>query len=259
MSWGIAGAGRIRLAAAFIVICAICALGAARAEAAIETRTVPSEKVLEIKYDPATSSRCGEEVFVRWPIQTDATELRAKIFYFHLGDETYGTSTPPFDDVFSRGGASFPVPAGQHQYAMVGGSAEDLGGGTADCSGLRENSENWYAGPVRVELEVEVPDVVPTEPANSCSAGELKRKHRLQARIKTARKGKRKALKRRGRLKHRVKKLTAAKHHATAAEQAAAQMKLQHARQQLHQAAKQIHRDQKRITTMREKVADACR
>lgn len=262
-------------------VCAFAALllPPAASASGIETRTVPSTATIEIKYNPSTSSQCGEEEFVRWPIQAGVTELRAKIFYFHNGAETYGYSRPPFDDSFERGGADFPAPAGQHQWAMVGGSAGSLGGGTADCSNLRENSENGYAGPVRVELEVEVPESVPTDPntstpptpsppsnetgnpapAASCSAGELARQRRLQARIKSARKGRRHALKRRKRLKHRIKKLAKVQRGMTGEERAGGLIKLQHARRQMKQTIKQIAKSQKQIETMREKAAGACK
>ena len=258
--------------AAGVCALAVLLLPPAASADGIETRTVPSTKTIEIKYNPSTSSQCGEEVFVRWPIQAGVTELRAKIFYFHNGAETYGYSRPPFDDSFERGGADFPVPAGQHQWAMVGGSAGNLGGGTADCSSLRENSENGYAGPVRVELEVEVPEIMPSDPtspeppssgdpapAASCSAGELARQRRLRARIKSARKGRRHALKRRGRLKHRIKKLAKVQRGITGEERAAELIKLQHARQQMKQTIKQLAKSQKQIETMREKAAGACK
>ena len=255
----------------------VCALAAlllplAASASGIETRTVPSTATIEIEYNPSTSSQCGEEEFVRWPIQAGVTELRAKIFYFHNGVETYGYSRPPFDDSFERGGADFPVPAGQHQWAMVGGSAGSLGGGTADCSSLRENTENGYAGPVRVELEVEVPESVPSDPnspeppssgdpapAASCSAGELARQRRLQIRIKSARKGRRHSLKRRGRLKHRIKKLAKVQRGMTGEERAAELNKLRHARRRMKQTIKQIAKSQKQIETMREKAAGACK
>ena len=260
-------------------VCAFAALllPLAASASGVETRTVPSTATIEIKYNPSTSSQCGEEEFVRWPIQAGVTELRAKIFYFHNGVETYGSSRPPFDDSFERGGAVFPVPAGQHQWAMVGGSSSHLGGGTADCSNLRENNENYYSGPVRVELEVEVPESVPTDPntstppapsppsagdpapAASCSAGELARQRRLQTRIKSARKGRRHALKRRGRLKHRIKKLAKVQRGMTGEERAAELIKLQHARRQMKQTIKQIAKSQKQIETMREKAAGACK